>query len=288
MAENVNYVKEAIKEPLNIWAMVIFVAMAVFLYTGTAELGGFIAQLAAWIPLAIGAATEALYLSVVPNTPGYRRVVDQRAQRRELAERDRRREELIKSFDPREREAVEYLRWMKNQIYQNYQKSTHMAEIPERIQMLDFYWEAYVDLLDTYRRRKNHLRSSNRQTVQNQIQQAEHNIARAPDDDTRRLYEKHLEFLKKRLGTYDDIERSIKRVEAQLQSIESFFGLVNDQVITMPTPERISELDFESLLSSIELTKEILDETAPVLSQLDIADRSAATQPGRPPIAQRQ
>jgi hypothetical protein len=82
------------------------------------------------------------------------------------------------------------------------------------------------------------------------------------------------------------MERSIKRVEAQLQSIESFFGLVNDQVITMPTPEHLSSLDFDSLLSSIEMTKQILDETAPILSQLDATDRSAA-EPFRPPIAQR-
>ena len=143
-----------------------------------------------------------------------------------------------------------------------------------------------TDLLDTYRRRKNHMRSINRQTIQNQIQQTERAVATAPDDDTRRLYQTNLEFLQKRMKTYDDMERSMKRVEAQLQSIESFFGLVNDQVVTMPTPEHISSLDFESLLSSIELTKEILDETAPIMSQLDVADRSSS-QPARP-LAQRQ
>jgi hypothetical protein len=285
MADNVSYVKEAIKEPLNIWMLVIFVAMAVFAATAAPEY--LVLQwLAWWIPLAAGAAAEALYLSTVPNTPGYKRLVDQRARRRALADRGRRREELIKTFDPREREAVEYLRWMKNQIYQNYQKFTHVSDLPERIQTLDIYWESYVDLLDTYRRRKNHMRSINRQTIQNQIQQAERSIANAPDDDTRRLYETNLEFLQKRLNTYNDIERSMKRVEAQLQSIESFFGLVNDQVITMPTPEHISSLDFESLLSSIELTKEILDETAPIISQMDMAERSS--QNARPPIAQRQ
>jgi hypothetical protein len=285
MADNVSYVKEAIKEPLNIWMLVIFVAMAVFAATAAPEY--LVLQwLAWWIPLAAGAAAEALYLSTVPNTPGYKRLVDQRARRRALADRGRRREEMIKTFDPREREAVEYLRWMKNQIYQNYQKFTHVSDLPERIQTLDIYWESYVDLLDTYRRRKNHMRSINRQTIQNQIQQAERSIANAPDDDTRRLYETNLEFLQKRLNTYNDIERSMKRVEAQLQSIESFFGLVNDQVITMPTPEHISSLDFESLLSSIELTKEILDETAPIISQMDMAERSS--QNARPPIAQRQ
>lgn len=285
MAEQVSYVKEAIKEPLNIWAIVLFVALAVFAVTAAPDVA-FLQWLAWWGPLVAGGAAEALYLSTVPNTPGYRRLVDQRTRRRKLAERNRRREDLVKTFDPREREAVEYLRWMKNQIYQNYKKFTGVSEVPERIETLDVYWESYVDLLDTYRRRKNHMRSINRQTIQNQIQQAERAIATAPDDDTRRLYQTNLEFLQKRMKTYDDIERSMKRVEAQLQSIEHFFGLVNDQVITMPTPEHISSLDFESLLSSIELTKEILDETAPIMSQLALSERSSS-QPGRP-LAQGQ
>ena len=283
MPENVSYVKEAIKEPLNIWGLVIIIALAVFALTNPSFLATFMAY---WI-LGGGLAAEALYLTTVPNLPSYRRIVDRRARQRELADRGRRREQLIKTFDPREREAVEYLRWMKNQIYQNYQKFTKLSELPDQIQTLDLLWERYVDFLDTYRRRKNHMRSINRTTIQNQIQQVERAMASAPDDDTRRLYQTNLEFLQKRLQTYNDIERSMKRVEAQLQSIESFFGLVNDQVITMPTPENISSLDFDSLLSSIELTREILDETAPVLSQLDAAERSGS-QPTRPPLAQRQ
>lgn len=283
MPEKVSYAKEAIKEPFNIWGIVIIVALAVFAATSGSPLLSWIY----YYILAAGGVAEALYLTTVPNTPGYRRIVDQRMRRRELYDRNRRRDELIKTFDPREREAVEYLRWMKNQIYQNYQKFTHVTTVPDRIQMLDIYWESYVDLLDTYRRRKNHMRSINRQTIQNQIQQAQRSIAQAPDDDTRRLYTTNLEFLQKRLQTYDDIERSMKRVEAQLQSIESFFGLVNDQVITMPTPEHISSLDFESLLSSIELTREILDETAPVINQLDATERTLSQSP-RPPMPQRQ
>lgn len=283
MPENVSYVKEAIKEPLNIWGLVIIIALAVFALTNPSFLATFLTY---WI-LGGGVAAEALYLTTVPNLPSYRRIVDRRARQRELADRGRRREQLIKTFDPREREAVEYLRWMKNQIYQNYQKFTKLSEVPDQIQTLDLLWERYVDFLDTYRRRKNHMRSINRTTIQNQIQQVERASAAAPDDDTRRLYQTNLEFLQKRLQTYNDIERSMKRVEAQLQSIESFFGLVNDQVITMPTPENISSLDFDSLLSSIELTREILDETAPVLSQLDAAERSGS-QPTRPPMAQRQ
>jgi hypothetical protein len=160
----------------------------------------------AWVPLAVGAAGEALYLATLPATTAYRRLVDRRAREKQFVERQRKREELIKTFDPREREAVEYLRWLKNQIYQNYQKFTHGSILPDRIQTLDVYWEAYVDMLDTYRRRKNHLRSVNRQTIQNQIQQTERSIAQAPDDETRRLYEKNLEVLQRRLNSWTNME----------------------------------------------------------------------------------
>src|SRR5262252_4906844 len=271
MPEKVSYLKEALKEPTNIWGIVLCLAGSVYTATmGHSELS--------WIVLGSGGLAETIYLATLPATSAYRRVVERRA---------RRREELIKTFDPREREAVEYLRWQKNQIYQNYKKFTGVESVPDAIQHLETIWDSFVDLLDTYRRRKNHLRSINRQMIQNQIQQAERAVQTAPDESTARLYEKNLEILQRRVKTYDDIERSVKRVEAQLQSIESFFGLVNDQVVTMPTPESISSLDFESLLSSIELTKEILEETAPVLSQLDTASR-AASPPVRPALPQSQ
>jgi len=65
----------------------------------------------------------------------------------------------------------------------------------------------------------------------------------------------------------------VKLVEGQLQSIENFFGLVNDQVVTLPTPERVSSLDFEQLSDSIAMTKQMLDATADSVGQLDSYNR---------------
>jgi len=280
MADKLSYLKEALKEPTNIWGIVLCLAGSAYTsMIGPHEL--------TWMLLAGGAAAETLYLTTVPATTAYRRIVERRARRRQLAEKARQRDEMIKKFDPREREAVEYLKWQKNEIYKNYTKLVRVDTVPEAIQHLETIWESFVDLLDVYRRRKMHLRSINRQMIQNQIQQAERSVQTAPDEDTRRLYEKNLEILNKRMQTYNDVERSVKRVEAQLQSIESFFGLVHDQVITMPSPEHISSLDFESLLSSIEYTKEILEETAPVMGQIDAAERSVNSVI-RPPMSQRQ
>ena len=267
MNANLSYIKEALKEPVNIWSMVGFAAAAAYMQSP--------------IPLVAGAVTEMAYLATVPASNFYKKLVERRALRHQLEARRKAREELIKTFDPREREAVEYLRWMKDkQIYKNYKEFTRLKELPVDIQRLDALWESFVDLLDIYRRCKQHLRTINRQAIQNQVTQAERALA-AADDVTRPLYERNLEILRKRLHSLDDIEKVVKRIEAQLQSIENFFGLVNDQVVTMPTPEHLSSLDFDSLLSSIEMTKEILQETSPMMSTLEAIEResSAAMRP---------
>src|SRR5713226_8227026 len=253
------YLKEAFKEPINFWGMAGFAVAAAYLQDIT--------------PLVAALAAEAVYLVTVPATPFYRRLVERREKERARKLRDAQRETVIKGFDPREREAVEYLRWMKNQIYSNYKKFTNSKEVPANLLTLDRYWEDFVDFLDVYRRRKHHLRSMNRQAVQNQLKQAEHAIQNSTDDRAKRVQQANAEILKRRVAAFNDLERSVRLVEGQLQSIENFFGLVNDQVVTLPTPERVSALDFEQLSDSIALTKQMLEETSDTFAALDTHNR---------------
>jgi hypothetical protein len=256
---DVKYLKEAFKEPLNFWGMAGFAVAAAYVQDVT--------------PLAAALAAEAAYLVTVPATSFYRRLVDRREKQRLNKLREQQREAQIKGFDPREREAVEYLRWMKNQIYSNYKKFTGTKQIPTNIQSLDQRWEDFVDLLDVYRRRKQHLRSINRQAVQNQLIQAERSVEASRDEREKRIQQSNVEILRRRVAAFKDIERSVKLVEGQLQSIENFFGLVNDQVVTLPTPERVSALDFEQLSDSIAMTKQMLEETSDTFAALDTHNR---------------
>jgi hypothetical protein len=256
---NFHYLKEALKEPVNFWGMAGFAVAA--------------AYLPSVIPLAVALAAEGVYLATVPASSFYRRLVDNRQKARLRALREKQREEMIKAFDPREREAVEYLRWMKNQIYSNYKKFTGSREIPQNLQTLDQRWEDFVDLLDVYRRRKKHLRSINRQAVENQLKQSERAVEGSPDDRSKRIQQANVEILRRRLAAFSDLERSVKLVEGQLQSIENFFGLVNDQVVTLPTPERVSSLDFEQLSDSIAMTRQMLEDTSDMMGSLDSHNR---------------
>src|SRR6202158_115382 len=256
---DLKYLKEAFKEPVNFWGMAGFAVAAAYVQDVT--------------PLVAALAAETAYLITVPATSFYRRLVDRREKQRMLKLREQHRETQVKGFDPREREAVEYLRWMKNQIYSNYRKFTGTKEIPMNIQSLDQRWEDFVDLLDVYRRRKHHLRSINRQAVQNQLKQAEHAIQNSTDDRAKRVQQANAQILRRRVAAFNDLERSVRLVEGQLQSIENFFGLVNDQVVTLPTPERVSALHFEELSDSIAMTRQMLEETADAFGMLDTQNR---------------
>ena len=256
---NTSYAKEALKEPFNFWALAGFLAAAAF--TGSV------------IPLLIALILEAAYLVIVPNLPAYRRLAQERQKTKLLAAYKANREGLIRSFTPREREAVEYLRWLKDKIQENYKKFTGTSNLPSNLRALDQRWEDFVDLLDTYRRRKQHLKTINRQAVHNQLAQAFRAMEGAGDEKTRRIQQTNVEILKRRIASFDEIERSVKLVEGQLQSIENFFSYLNDEIVTINTPEKFSLLDFEQLSDSIAMTKQMLDATADEVGALDSYNR---------------
>ena len=257
---NSSYMKEAVKEPYNFWGLAGFAIAAA--YSGSV------------IPLLLALVAEAIYLVVVPNLPTYRQMVLRRHNQRMKELHRSSREKLIKSFTPREREAVEYLRWLKDKIQDNYKKFTGARELPSNLTTLDRRWEDFVDLLDVYRRRKQHLKSINRQAVHNQLSQAYRATENAGDEKTRRIQQTNVEILKRRIASFDEIERSVKLVEGQLQSIENFFSYLNDEIVTMSTPEKFSLLDFEQLSDSIAMTKQMLDATADDVGQLDAYNRA--------------
>jgi len=254
-----SYAKEAVKEPFNFWGLAGFAVAAA--YTGSV------------IPLLIALMFEIAYMLTLPNLPWYRQLIQRREKERLFLENRNAREKLIKTFTPREREAVEYLRWLKEKIQDNYKKFTGAAALPSNLVTLDQRGEDFVDLLDVYRRRKQHLKSINRQAVHNQLSQAFRASESAGDEKTRRIQQTNVEILKRRVASFDEIERSVKLVEGQLQSIENFFSYLNDEIVTMSTPEKFSLLDFEQLSDSIAMTKQMLDATADSVGALDSYNR---------------
>lgn len=256
-----NYSKEALRESANLFGLAGFLIAAVA--TGSV------------IPIIVGAILEAAYLVTIPTLPWYRRLVADRERSRIRHLNRSGRERLIKGFTPREREAVEFLRWQKDKIQENYLKFTGSRELPSNLATLEHRWEDFVDLLDTYRRRKQHLGSLDRNSLHNQLAQSFREAEKESDEKTKRVLQTNVEILKRRMASYDELEKSVRQVEGQLQAIENFFGYLNDEVVTMSTPEKFSLMDFEQLSDSIAMTKQMLDETAESVGALDSYNREA-------------
>jgi hypothetical protein len=257
---NTKYFKEAVKEPVNFWGLAGFAVAAA--YTQSV------------IPLLIALFCEFAYMATVPLLPFYKRLVNNREKIRLREFNKSQRRQLIATFSPREREAVIYLEQQKDKIIKNYYKFTGARELPQNLQTLEHRWEDFVDLLDIYRRRKQHLKSINRQAVHNQLSQAYRAAESAPDEKTRRIQQTNVEILKRRVASFDELEKSVKLVEGQLQSIENFFGYLNDEIVTISTPDKFNMLDFEQLSDSITMTKQMLDATSDAMGALDAHNRA--------------
>jgi hypothetical protein len=134
---NTKYTKEAFKEPVNFWGLAGFAVAAAYTQS--------------FIPLLVALLFEFVYMIVVPNMTAYKQLVNQREKERLRALNKANREKMIKSFSPREREAVEYLRWQKDKIQENYVKFTGAKALPTNLSTLEQRWEDFVDLLDVYR-----------------------------------------------------------------------------------------------------------------------------------------
>ncbi len=257
---NTKYFKEAVKEPVNFWGLAGFAVAAAYTQH--------------WIPLLIGLICEFFYIASVPLMPAYKRLVNNREKVRLRELNKSQRKQLIQTFSPREREAVLYLGQQKDTIVRNYFKFTGARELPQNLQTLEHRWEDFVDLLDIYRRRKQHLKSINRQAVHNQLSQAYRAAESAADEKTRRIQQTNVEILKRRLGSFDELEKSVKLVEGQLQNIENFFCYLNDEIVTISTPDKFNMLDFEQLSDSITMTKQMLDATSDAMGALDAHNRA--------------
>jgi len=83
-----SYAKEAIKEPINFWALAGFAVAAGYSFSV--------------IPLLVALIVEIAYVLLVPNLPWYRQLVQTREKQRLLKAHKDTREKLIKTFTPRQ------------------------------------------------------------------------------------------------------------------------------------------------------------------------------------------
>jgi TIR domain len=174
-------------------------------------------------------------------------------------------EKLIGTFDPREREAVEYIRWIKKGILTDYTERVRSEQRQPHpsLQGIEIAFESFIEFLDAYRRLKNYLRATNRKSIETRMEKEKNTLLQLDQTNGDSPY---LELLRKQLSSIDNIERRINRIETQLKLIEEFFTLMQGHGAILRVGgrsssfEKLLETDLEVVLTQITTTKESLEE----------------------------
>jgi len=167
-------------------------------------------------------------------------------------------EELVRGLTPKEREAVEYLKWIKTEALEAY---TKCARIEKRsahpsIGELETAIKSFIQFVDGYHRLKHYLRTVNLEYIETEIEKEKASQAEDPEHDP-----SHLASMQKRLRAVDDVQRKVSLIEDQLRMIENFFILIQAQNAVMRSGgslkafEELLENDLQSVLRQISLTK---------------------------------
>jgi hypothetical protein len=240
--DQVNFVKEALKWQYN-W-IGLGAAAAFALVSGTG------------MPLVLAAGLEMIYLSLVPQSSAFRRLVRSWKYAEQKRQREMQLSAMFNELPPEMRKRYAGLDSMCGAIRVNYSRlsSTSQMFLEQMQQRLDGLLHAHVRLLYAAFQHSEYLRTTDPNSIKRDLAK----LQRSVDSDPPKVQEinrKRIEILTKRLEKFAKVAENQKVVEAQCAAIEDVLELIRDQSVTMRDPQQVSD-QLENLVHDVEQTEE--------------------------------
>jgi archaellum component FlaC len=244
--DNTNFVKEALKWQYN--------------WIGLAGAAAFALVAGSGFPLVLAAGLELIYISLVPQSSRFRRLV----RSWQYAEEKRRigvnLQAMYKEIPPEMQVRYARLDQLCRSIRENYSKlsSTSQMFVKQMEDRLDGLLQGYLRLLHAQRQHLEYLRV----TDPNRIQQELNGLQRALAADPVKVQEinrKRIEILTKRLEKFGKIHENCDVINAQCAATEDVLQLIRDQSVTLRDPQQVSD-QLEGLVRDVEQTEETVRE----------------------------
>ncbi|MFN8006570.1 MAG: hypothetical protein U0V70_06050 [Terriglobia bacterium] len=246
--DKINYVKEALHWQYNWIGLAGATAFALISGTG--------------LPLVLTAGLELIYLSLVPQSSRFRRMV----RSWKYAEEKRRREQdlstLFNELPPESRKRYIALEASCRQIKGNYERLSSTSQIflgqmEERLRGLLF---AYLRLLSSYKQHADYLSVIDPSMIRHDLKELQANLeAQAKTPKVQEINRKRIEILTKRLEKFDKIHENRQVIDVQCKAIEDVLGLIRDQSVTVQDPQEVSG-QLDSLMQDVQQTEENIRE----------------------------
>jgi hypothetical protein len=242
----INYAAEAFKWQYNVIAMAGIVAFSVLSLSG--------------LPLILGAGAELMYLSLVPQSSRFRRLVRSWKYAEEKQQRERILQAMLSSLPPEVCKRYTTLQQMCTSIMGNYQllSSTSQLFVEQTERRLGGLLKSYVRLLASYQAHREYLRHINPTDIKREIELLQQRLNHDPAS-VQAINQKRIEILTKRLVKFDKSQENGKVIDAQCAAIEDVLELIRDQSVNLRDPQQVTD-QLDSLVKDVEHTEETVRE----------------------------
>lgn len=240
--DQINFVKEALKWQYNWIGLAGAAAFAIVSGTG--------------LPLVLAAGLELIYLSLVPQSSRFRRLVRSWKYAEEKRRHQMKLSAMFHELPPEIRNRYADMDKICGAIRANYERlsSTSQIFVQQMDEKLQELLQSYLRLSHAGYRHREHIQLTNITAIQTELDQ----LQRALESNAPKVQEinrKRIEILNKRLEKVEKIRENRQVIDAQCEAIQDVLELIRDQSVTLSDPQQVSDR-LENLMRDVEQTEE--------------------------------
>ena len=240
--DKTNFVKEALKWQYN--------------WIGLAGAAAFALVAGSGFPLLLAAGLELIYISVVPQSSRFRRLVRSWQYAAEKRRIELKLQAMFQEIPPDMRVRYGRLDELCRSIRENYSRlsSTSQMFVKEVEDRLDGLLQGYLRLLHAEHQHLEYLHNTNAEAIQREVALLQRTMNSEPAK-VQEINQKRIEILSKRIEKFHKIQENCEVIHAQCAATEDVLQLIRDQSVTLRDPQQLSD-QLEGLVRDVEQTEQ--------------------------------
>lgn len=251
----INYTKEAFLNPWNLAFLIMAMLTAFFLSGNEVGLN---------LVLIMTAASELLYLGIMPRQERFRRVI--RSRRAQEHAKPPSQKEIFQLLTRYSQRRYAKLRKLEKEIAVNYRKLSYASQglLNSHLSKIDGLLDSYLNLLYQQERYEHYQHTASETELRTAIEELQHDLRDDPPR-VRAIKLRRLRILEQRLERLKKSGENLDIIKAQLETIEDVTKYIHEQSLTLRNPEEIT-FQLDMLLSEVEETEATVEHLEEIFS----------------------
>ncbi len=248
--------REAVLDPINIVVVVLLLLMI-----GPTE---------SVFPLLMAMAWEVGYLLLAPNSAWFRHRVQAKQQFWDETKRVEERQSLRTKLSADQERRYERLRRLAKEIHAAAGKPSDPTAdlLATDLSGLDALVHSFLELQVMRRQYSERAAEFQPERLDQEIEKLDRKLQAEQDDGVRRILQQNRELVEKRRTMGGRVGANLRMLDAQLDAIENAVQLLADTVIATKASPGALAGELEGLVAQVEVTEQLLRETAPALEEM--------------------